>query len=331
MSVVLHATAAPLTSRTDYWQHVLEDTFGPADLRVGGRLDSGDQLRVGDAGAVRVIELSISSRNEAERAQTHIRQLDRELYKIAVHARGHGVVEQDGRQAWLAPGDVIFADLSRPCRWAYSSAQFVSVSFPRALLPLRPDQLTRLTGVRIPGDRGLGALISTLARQLPELLDDCGAAEQARLGTAVVDLVTAALAARLDRAQEVPPDSRQRALLLRVLAFIEERLGDPGLSPAGVAAAHHISVSYLYKLFEIEQTPVAEWIRRRRLERCRRDLLDPALRHTPVSSIAARWGFTSAAHFSRAFRAAHGLPPADYRTLLTASRSAPLGRSSRQG
>jgi AraC-like DNA-binding protein len=318
MGVVFHADAEPLTSRTDYWQHVLQDTFGPAELQVCGGLGSGDRLRIGDAGAVRVFELSISGRNIAKRARTHIRRLDRELYKIGVHTRGCGVVEQDGRRTRLAHGDLIFADLSRPCRWDYSSARFVSVAFPHALLPLRGDQLTRLTGLRIPGDRGLGALVSSLARQLPERLDDCGTVDRARLGTAVLDLVTAALAARLDRAEDVPPGSRQRALRLRVLAFIEERLGDPELSPASIAAAQYISVRYLYKLFETEETTVAEWIRRRRLERCRRDLLDPALRHTPVSTIGARWGFTSPAHFSRAFRAAHGLPPGEYRTLVSA-------------
>jgi AraC-like DNA-binding protein len=320
MGVVFHADAEPLTARAEYWQHILEDSFGPADLRVGGGLDARDQLRIGDAGAVRVTELSISSRNEAERTRTHIRQLDRELYKVHVHTRGRGRVEQDGRQTWLMPGDLTFADLTRPCRWAYSSAQFVSVAFPRALLPVSAEELRQLNGVRIPGARGLSALLATLARQLPGHLDDCGPTERARLGTAVLDLVTAAVAARLDHTRDVPPESRQRALVMRVLAFIDERLGDPGLSPAAIASAHHISVSYLYKLFETQPAPVAEWIRQRRLQRCRRDLLDPALRHTPVSTIAARWGFPSAAHFSRLFRAIHGLPPGEYRALLTASQ-----------
>jgi AraC-like DNA-binding protein len=78
-------------------------------------------------------------------------------------------------------------------------------------------------------------------------------------------------------------------------------------------AAHHVSIRYLHRLFETQQTTVADWIRRRRLDRCRRDLVDPALRDLPVNAIAARWGLLNAAHFSRTFRAAYGVPPVEYR------------------
>ncbi|WP_326672682.1 helix-turn-helix domain-containing protein [Streptomyces canus] len=60
-------------------------------------------------------------------------------------------------------------------------------------------------------------------------------------------------------------------------------------------------------------TTVSEWIRHRRLERCRRDLLDPRLAELPVHAVGARWGFRCAADFSRAFKTAYGTPPGDYR------------------
>jgi len=72
------------------------------------------------------------------------------------------------------------------------------------------------------------------------------------VGAGVLDLLAGALAARLERSRRLPLETRQRALLMRVRAFIEERLGDPELSPDGIAAAHYISVRYLYKLFESE-------------------------------------------------------------------------------
>src|SRR5437867_3860335 len=57
---------------------------------------------------------------------------------------------------------------------------------------------------------------------------------------------------------------------------------------------------------------VVGWIRARRMERCPRSLSGPALEPRPVAAIAARWGLSSAADFSRGFRTAHGMPPADY-------------------
>ncbi|WP_342354574.1 helix-turn-helix domain-containing protein [Streptomyces griseofuscus] len=45
----------------------------------------------------------------------------------------------------------------------------------------------------------------------------------------------------------------------------------------------------------------------------RRDLADPALRDMPVHRIADRWGFKGHPPFTRAFRAAFGTSPQDYR------------------
>jgi AraC-like DNA-binding protein len=108
-----------------------------------------------------------------------------------------------------------------------------------------------------------------------------------------------------------------------MLAFIEARLGEPALSPFGIAAPHFISVRYLYKLFEPEQATVGDWIRHRRLERCRSDLLDPTHRHTPLATIAQRWGFKSAAHFSRAVRAATASHPPTTAASLSTPEASP--------
>ncbi|MFI6870825.1 helix-turn-helix domain-containing protein [Nocardia sp. NPDC050406] len=134
-----------------------------------------------------------------------------------------------------------------------------------------------------------------------------------RLSSAVVDLVSVALAERTDSALVLGSEAGQRTLLPRIQSFIDERLGDPELCPEMIAAAHHISTRYLYKLFRAEGCGVAEWIRGRRLERCRADLLDPAARGRTAHAIATRWGFTSPAHFTRIFRRAYGFPPGEFR------------------
>ena len=79
-------------------------------------------------------------------------------------------------------------------------------------------------------------------------------------------------------------------ILLNVQSFIEANLGDPHLDPEEIARASFISTRYLHKLFEAEGTSVCRWIRASRLERCRRDLLDPALADETILAIASRWG-----------------------------------------
>ncbi|MFJ9591003.1 helix-turn-helix domain-containing protein [Streptomyces acidicola] len=56
-----------------------------------------------------------------------------------------------------------------------------------------------------------------------------------------------------------------------------------------------------------------EYIRHQRLEHIRRALTDPARHSTPVHRIAARGGLPQHTVFTRAFRAAYGTPPSEYR------------------
>jgi AraC-like DNA-binding protein len=59
---------------------------------------------------------------------------------------------------------------------------------------------------------------------------------------------------------------------------------------------------------------VAQQIQRTRLERCRRELVDPRCDTRSVTDISRRWGFPDLATFSRAFRAAYGMSPTDWRS-----------------
>jgi AraC-like DNA-binding protein len=317
MSIVIRAEDEPVPTRLDYLRHAVRDTIVPFDLRVDAEPDFRSQLVAGSVGTLDLTAVAGPSL-EAARTPRLIRRSDPELLKIDVQTRGRSVFEQDGREAALRPGDFTLVDLSRPCHLACTGEpdqEIVAVKFPRTWLPVPAQELTRLTAVRVGGQHGLGALVSALVVHMHERLDDYGPADRTRLSTALADLLTVGLAGRLDLRPLVPREGHRRVLLLRIRALVDQRLGDPALTPGVIADAHHISVRYLHKLFEAEGTTVAAWIRARRLERCRRDLLDPALRARPVHAIGARWGLVDAQHFSRAFRAAYGMPPAEYRHL----------------
>jgi AraC-like DNA-binding protein len=99
------------------------------------------------------------------------------------------------------------------------------------------------------------------------------------------------------------PDESSDALRLQVLGYVRAHLADPHLSHGDVAAAHHMAGRTLHRLFEHEPFTVTDYIRVQRLAAVHRDLTDPLLRNRSIAAIAARWGFTDQAHFTRAFRA----------------------------
>jgi AraC-like DNA-binding protein len=314
MAIRLNAEDEPAKTRVDYWQHVVGSSLAPYQVRAdGGSLRS--QIHQAQIGVVSVLDLQISAA-QGIRTPDLIRRSDLGMCKIDLGIRGRGSFEQDGRQSLLAPDEFLLTDLSRPSHVAVEESQEVSVfMFPRALLPVRDKDIRELTATRFSAHDPYASLVASLGRELTRHLDAYESARGARIGTVFLDLLALAFATRLDRVAAVPAESRQRAMTARVQAFIDHHLGDPGLSPGMIAAAHHISVRALHKLYETEGQTVTASIRRRRLERCRQDLLDPALPGRPAAAVGARWGFPDATAFSRAFRAAYGLPPAGYRAL----------------
>jgi AraC-like DNA-binding protein len=56
-------------------------------------------------------------------------------------------------------------------------------------------------------------------------------------------------------------------------------------------------------------TTVTDWVRGRRLEHCRNDLVDPRYARTSIGAIAARWGLFDSSYFSRLFKTVYGAAP----------------------
>ena len=59
---------------------------------------------------------------------------------------------------------------------------------------------------------------------------------------------------------------------------------------------------------------MGDYVRVRRLEECRKDMLDFRHRAKTITEIAFGWGFSDAAHFSHAFRKQFGISPRAFRS-----------------
>lgn len=316
MSMLIRTSELPSRDRFEFWRSSVSEMFVPLRTETKRAEGFSGTMRGFDLGALKVAEVRATS-NVVRRTDALIAQSGPEHYKLGVQLRGYCLLTQDGREAPLVPGDFAIYDTTRPYTLAFDdSYRQLVLMFPRRLLHLPDDAIAKLTATRMSGREGIGALLSPFLIQLAQHLDEFDERGNVRLGDNIVDLLVTMLAERLDVA--VPTtDSRRRALLMRVRAYIERHLDDPGLCPDDIAAVHFVSTRYLHKLFHEEGSTVSVWIRERRLEHCRRDLRDPLQLGRPVSAIAARWGFVDAAHFSRLFKAAYGASPREYRVEVT--------------
>ncbi|MCO8274032.1 helix-turn-helix domain-containing protein [Actinoplanes sp. TRM 88003] len=268
------------------------------------------------------VELSVNAirgcRMIARRTPAMVRRSDPEAYRFLVVLHGRADATHCGRGGRFETSDMGLYDTSQPFEVARAAqtlpAAFAMITFAPGRLAVPRRTAADLMGARLDGRRGVGAVVADFVRRLATESQDCTPADRTRLARSALDLIGVALAHEIDHEPPRTTEAWRRSMVTRAQHFIESHLGDPALDPATVAAAHHISVRLLHKLFEEAGISVADWIRTRRLERCRDDLSDPLQQTRPVRLIAAQWGFRSDAHFNRAFRTAYGQPPGEWRS-----------------
>lgn len=305
--------------RFGMWLELVARTAAPLRIHSAHAQDFAARAELIELGPIQIVNYRYPSLN-CFRTPKLVRQSDPEIYLLALTTAGASAAEQEGRRSAGHAGEFTFYDGSRPHEVHHQgddggreAARSIAVIIPHAALPLPPQRLAPLLGGRMSGTEGVGALLAQFLTQVATHPEQYHAADAGRLGTIGLDLATTLLGRHLVSEDAIPSEVRRRALVTQVQAYVQQRLGDAALSPQAVADAHHMSLRSLHRLFEPEETTVASYIRGLRLERCRRDLADVALRRQPIQAIAARWGFPDKAHFSRLFRSVYGTTPQSWR------------------
>ncbi|TXM88755.1 helix-turn-helix domain-containing protein [Methylobacterium sp. WL122] len=122
------------------------------------------------------------------------------------------------------------------------------------------------------------------------------------------------------------PDTEAQLVLLRrerAEAFIATRLSDSTLDAETIARGVGVSRSVLYRSFS-EDGGVANVLRLRRLESLRACLRRPSETRS-IAALAFACGFGSESHCNRAFHAAFGRPPGQFRADLQRARASRAG------
>jgi len=130
------------------------------------------------------------------------------------------------------------------------------------------------------------------------------------LATEIISFVALTIGSE-DRGAATDVRNARYHLRRRIVDFIESHLSDQSLSPKKIAASSRISLSYLYSLFNDNETTVSQFVQTKRLQRAYEILVADPKRHRTVSEVAYEVGFKNVSHFSRCFSRHFKVAPRD--------------------
>ena len=340
MTHVFDTATVPDGGRVDRWSKAVGQALVPMtvtpyapydDRPAGARGGTGTRPFHGRVTTERIGHLRIStlvaSPQRITRTQRHITQdagrTERHVV-VGTADRAEGSLRQNGRTARLGPRTLLLWDTGHPYVLDHPEAlRLRTVLVPRRTLGVPDRHLEEVVAVAIERDDPVAAVVAPILDELSAAAAACPEPVAPRLARNVSDLLATLVAGR---AHVGPRDTERtrHTLLQEVRAHVDRHLGDPGLSPESIAAAHHMSVRSLHQLFRSEGVTVSRWIQRRRLEECGWELSFAGPTAPTVAAVAQRWGFASPAHFSRLFRATYGMSPSTWRaTRSTGTPTAP--------
>ena len=315
MSLVLTTASVPDRDKVAYWNDAVSRTLVPMTVAPRGDGPFDGRIATHRLGYLQVSTMEADA-ERVSRTPALIARSPEALVAVGVQVSGTATFVQDGRRAAVGEGDMVVYDTTRPYSFDYPQRFSKHVfQLPRRTLGVPDSDIRQVTGNAIGTGDGFGAMLlpflATLASSTAGYPPDVAN----RVAGNVVDLFATLIA---ERVHPGGTDAGARNhLLLRVRDHVNRNLGDPDLSPESIARTHRISVRYLHRLFEGEGTTVGRFIRERRLAECGRELARRGRTAPTVSAVAQRWGFVNPAHFSRAFRAAYGVSPREWRVLRT--------------
>ncbi|RIK94603.1 MAG: AraC family transcriptional regulator [Burkholderiales bacterium] len=319
MTRLLTTASAEPGRRLAYWTEMVCETYVQLDCDPGAGTDSIEGEIAVDRLATLELSRVTSDAQCVRRTSARIARATEDYFLVSIQAQGEGFVVQDGRTARLGPGDFALYDSTRPyeLRFAGPFQQYVlMMPGPTLRTALRDTQ--RLTATAVSGERGAGHLmigmIGTLAQDIATLAPESAAA----VADSITHILVAGLSA-LPQARQASSSHMAAFHREQIKACVRTRLRDPDLTVAGIAAALRLSPSTLHRAWAGEACSLADWIWVQRLDAARRDLCAPAHAKRTVSDIAFSWGFSDAAHFSRAFRTRFGCTPRELRATTLGS------------
>ena len=314
MTHILNTSLLPVADRANAVRDVIAKTMVRVDVEFADS-PSGPSAHgvITDVGSMRICSVR-SNATHLDRTPQFARDSQTPTVVLGLQTAGSCLeLSQDDHQCCLSPGQLAFVDSSAPFSLRDPGGiqqHFFGIKLASLALP--QELVKGLRAVPLSPGHPVADLAATYLARLAARRDIVTHPGTDVLGQPSIELVRALMTAHLHD-PTLARESLQSTLLLRLMEYIREHLGEPRLNAAQIAAAHHVSVRHLYNVLAKNEISLGDWIRTQRLEACRTDISRPEWRHRTIASLARQNGFADASTFGRLFRAAYGVSPSDCR------------------
>ena len=233
---------------------------------------------------------------------------------LIIVLEGKAQLVYDSEHIELVAGEIAYGSCRREATMRFpENFRMLYVRIPRLTLSPRILSPLSLNIGYLRGRSGIDHVFAGMLRALSETLDDMTESDLRPIELALTEFLISSLKGDQAVFGKSGAARAKATHLNSICQSIETMLSDPELNLKFVANENGVSTRYLQKLFTGAETSFSNYLRSRRLERCRTDLINPLHSQLSISEICFRWGFNGSAHFSRVFRNKYSLCPREYR------------------
>jgi AraC-like DNA-binding protein len=309
----------PETELSDFCDTV-NSTICCADFVTGERQNSlSTRLEVVQLGPVNVFRYDGQGVRSATRSIRHVRANPVDDFLVFVPLSHSITLSQGKHQSEINPGSFGVLSSLRPYEVCCGDAPYHRYSelfakVPGAMLRSHLPLMDEYCAMSVTGGHAGRLLNATMETILAE--GHCFSEAQSRIFRSMLAeaIGVAALGAPETKAQhEALCLAGHAGVRAKAIDFVEMNLANPLLDAAMVAHACQVPLRQLHKAFVSSTTTVGALIRKIRMQRCRDDLRNPAMKGQSAIRIAMRWGFSSSASFTRSYHSHFGINPSDER------------------
>jgi len=234
-------------------------------------------------------------------------------YVVAFPLTGSVAFSQDGRSGFARPGEyVLLSELAFYELSSDKNSRLLTIRIPAAELRGRLVSIEDHVSRRFKPNEQMTRLLVGMIRTVAELFINSPPPNPQALATEIISFVALTIGSE-DRGAATDVRNARYHLRRRIVDFIESHLSDQSLSPKKIAASSRISLSYLYSLFNDNETTVSQFVQTKRLQRAYEILVADPKGHRTVSEVAYEVGFKNVSHFSRCFSRHFKVAPRDVR------------------